>query len=123
MRAVGHRLLERGQLGLDRDQFARAAQDVVAQRHAALPRRPLVVERDLRPFGEHELAEIDRRLTGEHPQQRRLARAVAAGQRHPVATLELERDPAQQRLTGDVLAEVGCDHDGHGDDGRTGLTG
>ena len=78
------------------------------------------MQRDLVALGEHQLAEVDRRLAGEHPQQRRLAGAVAARQRHPVAALELERDPAQQRLARDVLAEVRCDHDRHADDGRRG---
>ena len=35
------------------------------------------------------------RLAGEHPQQGRLAAAVAARERHPVAALELERDVAR----------------------------
>ena len=60
-----------------------------------------------------ELAAVDRRLAGEHPQQRRLAGAVAAGQRHPVPALEPEGDAAQERLARHVLGEVGCDEDGH----------
>ena len=96
----------------------RAGQDVLAQRQPAVARRTLVVQRDLGALGQHELADVDRRLAGQHPQQRRLAGAVAARQRHPVAALELERDPAQQRLAGDVLAEVRCDHHRHASDGR-----
>ena len=93
--ALRHRLLERGQLLLDRDQLARAGQHVVAERYRSRSRGgPLVVERDLRALGEHELADVDRRLAREHPEQGRLAGAVAAGQRHPVAALELERDAA-----------------------------
>ena len=38
---------------------------------------------------------------------------VATGQRHPVAALELERDATQQRLAGDVLAQIGGDDHGH----------
>ena len=95
-----------------------AGEHVVAQGQLALARRALVVQRDPRALREHELAAVDRGLAGEHPQQRRLARAVAPGQRHPVAALELERDAAQQRLARHVLGEVGCDHDGHGDHGR-----
>ncbi len=52
-------------------------------------------------------------LAREHPQQRRLAGAVAPRDRHPFAALELERDAAQQRLPGDVLVQVGCDQQGH----------
>ncbi len=111
--AVGHLLLERDKLRLDGHQLRRAREHVVAQRHAALARRTLVVQRDLGALGQHQLAEIDRGLAGEHPQQRRLAGAVAARQRHPVAALELERDAPQQRLARDVLAQVGCDDDGH----------
>src|SRR5205807_1655426 len=69
--------------------------------------------RHARALCEHELAGVDRCFAREHPQERRLAGAVAPGQRHPVAALELERDPAQQRLAGDVLAYVGCDYDRH----------
>ena len=94
MGALRHRLLERGQFLFDRDQLSRAGQNVVAQRYIALARGPLVVERDLRALGEHEFADVDRRLAREHSEQGRLAGAVAAGQRHPVAALELERDAA-----------------------------
>ena len=62
---------------------------------------------------ERQVALVDRRLAREHPQQRGLARAVAPGQRHPVAALELERHAAQQGAAGDVLPELGGDHDGH----------
>jgi hypothetical protein len=108
-----HRLLEFGELLLDRDELACAAQDVVAQADVPFAWGTLVVERDLRALGEYQLADVDRRLARQHPEQRRLAGAVASGQRHPVAALELERDTAQERLAGDVLADVGCDHDCH----------
>ena len=58
------------------------------------------------PLDEHELAAVDRRLAGEHPQQRGLAGAVAPGDRQPLAALELERHTAQERLAGHVLGEV-----------------
>ena len=83
----------------------------------ALARRALVVQRDARALLEGELAAVDRRLAREHPQQRRLARAVAPGDGQPVAALELERDAAEQRLAGDVLAEVGGDEHGHTNQG------
>ena len=111
--AAGHRLLERRQPLLDCDQLASAGQDVGPQRQAALPGRALVVQRDLRVLRQHQLPEVDRRFPREHSQKRRLPRAVAPGQRHPVATFELEGDSAQQGLARDVLPEIGCDHYGH----------
>jgi len=111
--AARHPLLELRQLPLERDQLRGAGQDVVAQGDPAVPWGPLVVERDLRPLGEHQLAAVDRVLAGEHPQQGRLAGPVATRQAHPVAALELERDPAQQRLAADVLLQVRGDHDCH----------
>jgi phytoene/squalene synthetase len=104
--ALGHRLLQRGQLVLDGHQLRRAGEDVVAQGEVTVAWRALIVQRHLGALAQHELAEVDRRLAGEHPQQRRLARPVAARQGHAVAALELEGDAAQQRLSRDVLAEV-----------------
>jgi hypothetical protein len=71
------------------------------------------VQHDPRALREAELAAVDRLLAGEHPQERRLARSVAPGDRHARAALELEGDPAQQRLPGHVLVQVGCDQYGH----------
>ena len=110
---VGHRRLELGQPLLEREQLRGAAEDVVAQRQVALARRALVVQRDPRALGEHELAAVDRGLPREHPQQRRLARAVAPGQRQALAALEPERHAAQERLAHHVLGEIGGDDDGH----------
>src|SRR6185436_10357519 len=95
------------------EDLLRAGEDVVAQRHVPFARRALVVEGDLDALLERQLAVVDRRLAGEHPQQRRLAGAVAAGERHAISALELERDPAHERLARDVLADVRCDHDRH----------
>ena len=105
-RALGHRRLELGQALLDRQQLLGAAEHVVAQRQLALARRALVVQGDPRALGEHELAAVDRGLPREHPQQRRLARAVAPGQRQALPALEPERHAAQQRLPHHVLGEV-----------------
>ena len=76
--AAGHRLLELGEVRLERDQLGAALEHVVAQRQVALARRALVVQRDAHVLGQHELAAVDERLARQHPQQRRLARAVAA---------------------------------------------
>jgi hypothetical protein len=104
--ALPHPGLQRGELRLELERLLAAAEDVVAQAHLALPRRALVVERHARALGQHDLAAVHGGLAGEHPQQRRLARAVAPGDRQPVAALELERDAAQQRLARHVLGEV-----------------
>jgi hypothetical protein len=64
-------------------------------------------------LGEDQLAAVDRALAGEHPQQRRLARAIAPGQRQPIPALEPERDAPEQGLPHHVLGEVGCEDDGH----------
>jgi hypothetical protein len=116
--AAGHGLLQAVQLLLDGHELGGAGEDVVAQREVPLPRRALVVQGDLGVALEDQLALVDGGLAGEHPQQRGLARAVAARQGQAVAPLELERHAAQQRLAGDVLAEVGGDEHGHAVDGK-----
>ncbi len=116
--AIGHALFELLQFGFQGDQLRCAGKHVVAQRHLLIARRTLVVQGDLRALGEYELTAVDRRLAGDHPQQRRLARAVAARERHTVAALELEGDATQQRLTRNVLAEIGGDDHGHVADGK-----
>ena len=113
VRSRRHRLLQGAELRLDRDQVGRAGQRVLAQGEVAVARGPLVVERDPRPLRERELATLERRLAGERAQQRRLARTVGAGQREPVATADGERDPVEERVAGELLAEVGGDHDSH----------
>jgi len=111
--SLGHGLLEPGELCFERGDLLRPGQHVVAQAQVALGRGTLVVEGDLGAPLQREGAAVDRRIPGQHAQQRGLARAVAPGQGQAVAALELERDPAQQPPPGDVLAQIGCDHDGH----------
>ena len=111
--APGHRPFQARELLLGRDQVGRAREHVVAQRQSALERRALVVERDPRALLEGQLAALDRRLAGEHPEQRRLAGAVRPGERQAVAALELEGDPVEEGVAGELLAEVGCDQNGH----------
>ena len=108
-----HRLLEPAQLLLGLDQVARARERVLAQRQAAVERRPLVVQRDPRALGEGELAAVDLALADEHPQQRRLAGAVRTGQRQAVAALDGERDSLEEQRAGELLAQVGSGDDGH----------
>ena len=109
--ARGHRLLQRAQLLLGLDQVARAGERVLAQRQPAVERRPLVVEGDSRALGEGELAAVDLAFADEHPQQRRLAGAVRAGEREPLAPLDRERDALEEQRPGELLAQVGTGDD------------
>ena len=111
--AACHRLLEPAQLPLGLDQVGRAREGVLAQREAAQPRRPLVVERDAGALLPRELAAGELRLADQRAQQRRLAGAVRPGEREPVAALDLERDAVEERVAGVLLAERRCDQDGH----------
>src|SRR5204863_5486916 len=90
-------------------------QHVLAQGQALVERRPLVMERDARPLGEHELAALVVGLAVEDPQQRRLAGAVRSRERDPLAALDLERDAVEELPAGKLLAELGCDDQGHAD--------
>ncbi len=111
--AGGHRFLQPPQLVLDRDQIGRSGEDVLAERHPALERRPLVVERDACALREGELAAVDLGLAGEHAQQRRLTGAVRPGERDPIAALDLEGHAVEEQVPGELLAQAGCDDDGH----------
>src|SRR5205823_4289014 len=82
-------------LALGRDEVGGAGQHVLAQGQALVERRPLVMERDARPLGEHELAALVVGLAVEDPQQRRLAGAVRSRERDPLAALDLERDAVE----------------------------
>ena len=112
--ALGHRGLELGQALLDRQQLLGAGR---ARSRAATARaRAAGAGRAARracPWRTTSSPPSTDGLPREHPQQRRLARAVAAGQRQPLPALEPERDAAQQRLARHVLGEVGGDDDGH----------
>ncbi len=111
--AARHRLLEPAQLALGVDQVGRAREGVLPQREAAEPRRPLVVQRHARALLPGELAARQLGLADQGAQQRRLAGAVRAREREPVAALDLERDAVEQRLAGELLAERRCDQDCH----------
>ena len=99
--ALPHRLLQPRELLLGGDQLAAPGQHVLAQRQVLVARRALVVQGDRGALLDRQLSLVDRRLAGQHPQQRGLARAVAAGQGQPVAPLDLERDVREQGLAGD----------------------
>ena len=108
-----HRLLEPAQLALGLDEVGGPRKNVLAQREAAEPRRALIVERDAGALLPGELAARELGLAHERPQQRRLAGAVRAGERQPVAALELERDAVEERVAGELLAQARCDQDRH----------
>ena len=112
--AARHRLLELAELLLDPDEVGGAGERVLAQRQAAVARRALVVQRDPRALLQRDLPALDRRLADDRPQQRRLAGAVLAGERQPLAAVDRERDPVEEGIPGELLAEVGGDQDGHG---------
>ena len=112
-RPTGHLPLKLAQLCLDLQLILAPGEHIVAQRQRPLAWRALVVQRDPHSLRHAQLAPVDLRLPREHPQQRRLARAVAPRDRHPFAALQLERHTAQQRLPGHVLVQVGCDQYGH----------
>ena len=114
VRAVLHRLFEPAQLLLERDQVGRAAEHVVPEGQVEVQRRPLVVEGDARALRERELAAVELGLPGEDAEQRRLAGAVRPGEGEALAALDLERDAVEEQGAGDLLAQVGGDHDGHG---------
>jgi hypothetical protein len=111
--AGGHRRLQSAQLLLQRDQVARTRQGVLAQRQSQIEGRTLVVQRHPRSLVEHQLPAVDARLAGQHPEQRRLAGAVGTGEREPLAPLDLEGDAVEQQSAGELLAQVGSDHDSH----------
>ncbi len=108
-----HRLLEPRELLLDRDEVAGAREGVLAQRETLAARWSLVVQSDARVLRERQLAALERRLADESPEQRRLARAVRTREREPVAASQPERDPVEERVAGELLAETGRDQDGH----------
>ena len=108
-----HLLLQPSEPLLELDQVGAAGQHVLAQAQVPLARRALVVESDPGALLERQLACVDRRLTGEHAEQRGLARAVASRQRKPVSALDLERDAPQQGIARHVLPQPGCDRDRH----------
>jgi hypothetical protein len=116
-RARRHLRFQSRESRLDRKLCSATGQQVLLDRTRAITRWSLIVERDAHTFREAELAAVKRLLAREHPQQRRLAGSVATGDRHPLARLELERDAAEQRYSGDVLREVGGNADGHVSDG------
>ncbi len=112
--AARHRLLELAELLLDPDQIGSARQRVLAERQAAVARGPLIVECDPGALLQCDLAALDRRLADDRAQQCRLAGAVLPCERKPLPTVDRERDPVEQGIAGELLAQIGCDQDGHG---------
>jgi hypothetical protein len=111
--ACRHRRFQPAQLLFERDQVACAREDVLAQGQLPLERWPLVVQRDACPLFEGELAALQARLADESPEKGRLAGAVRARQRNAVTALDLERHAVEERVAGELLAQVGCDHHCH----------
>ena len=106
-------LLEPAELLLDRDQVGRPGERVLPQAQPLVSRRALVVEGDARPLCEGELTTLQRRLAEKRPQQRRLPGPVGACQREPVASAQGERDPVEEGVATELLAEARRGQDGH----------
>ena len=115
-----HLLLKPGQLGLGLEHLGAAGEDVLAQRGPGFARRALVVQGDAGALLQDEAARVGRQLSGEHPQQRRLAGAVAPREGHPLARLELEGDVGEEQLAAEVHVQGCRGHDRHGQPGRIG---
>ena len=94
-------------LALDLQHPVEPRDHVLRQRDAAGPGRALVVERHARAPLERDPPGVGRDLARQDPQQGRLARAVAARERHAIAPFELERDVAEQLALAEVLREPG----------------
>jgi hypothetical protein len=99
-----HPRLEALQLGFDLEDPVEAGGDVLAQSRVVAG-RALVVKGDPSATLEGDRARVEAGFAGDDSQQRRLAAAVAARERHPVAALELERDVAEESAGADVLRQ------------------
>ena len=119
--ALRHRLLQARQLRLGLLHVGAAGEDVLAEGDLGIARRSLVVQRDPRPFLQGDAAGVRRPLPGEDPEQGRLAGAVAPGERHPLARLELEGDVGEEQRPTRVDVDRGCGRDCHGSPDTTRL--
>ena len=108
-----HRRLQPLQLRLGLEHLGAAGEDVLAERDLGFARRALVVQGDPGAALQDEAAGVRGELARQHAQQGRLAGAVAAGERHPLARLELEGDVFEQQLAAHVDVEGGCGRDCH----------
>ena len=113
VRAPCHRLLEIPELLLDLHESCGAGDRVFAEREAAVTGRALIVQCDARALLECDLAALDRRFADQRAQKRRLAAAVLARERQPLTAVDRERDAVEERVAGELLAQVGGDQDGH----------
>jgi hypothetical protein len=113
VRALRHRGLQAPELGLDLEQVAGTRQRVLAERDVELERRSLVVEGDACPLGEREFAALQRRLGRDRAKQRGLPGTVRTRQRQAILAADRERDVLEQRIARELLAQFGCDEDGH----------
>ena len=110
-----HRLLEPPQLVLERDQVGCAGEHVLAQRAIARAGGRWSCSAIRVPFCERELAALQLGLARERAQQRRLAGAVRAREREPVAPLDLERHAVEERAPARSPCASRCDQDCHDD--------
>ena len=113
MRPGGHLSFEAAQVLLGRDEVTGAGKGVLAQREAEVAWRALIVQRHARSLRECQLA-LERDLSGDAPEKRRLPSAVRARQRKPLPAVHAERDSSEEWVACELLAEVGRDQDRHG---------
>ena len=103
---VGHPRLQPRELVLDLGDPVEAGGGVLAQRRARSAAGADRAARRGRPCRSTSVPASSADLAGERAQQGRLAAAVAARQRHPLAAVELERDVREQRPRADVLGQA-----------------
>ena len=103
---AGHPGLELGQLGFGGDRVGHPLGDVFLEGATSdLQRRPLVVQGDPGALGQADPAGIRWQLTGDNPQQRGLALAVAPDDRQAVPEVNAERDLVQDATCAEALGD------------------
>ena len=102
------------QLLLDRREVGGAREHVFAQRAGSMAGGRWSCSAIRAPFSSASSPPSIDHLAGERAQQRRLPGAVRPCEREPVAALDLERDAVEEDVSGELLAECGCDQDRHG---------
>ena len=99
-----HRRFQLGQLPLGVEHVGAGGEHVRAQIEAALERRTLVVQGDLRALGQRQLAGLQLGPAGDCLYQRRLSDPVSARQSHPLSALQREGDALEEERPGELLA-------------------
>ena len=112
-RVLGHPRLELAQLGLELLRLGGPGAHVRPERVGPGERRALVVQGHARPRRHRDVAPVGLELAGEQAQERRLAGAVSADERDPVAGAD-DRRHIGEDLVRPVGERRGGDVHGHG---------